>query len=276
MLQLFVDNKEVEVKWLEFSDGAITCKIIDMPSPENYVSISVDPSTPCKDVAEEVTLLWSAIGLTLGYRPTNFYLNLPYLPYARADRVFEEGNPAPLGVFLGSLELLNFDKIFVDDPHNEYAIFLDNMEVRPQHTCFFNSLPSNHKKDWDVVVAPDKGAVEKSKVIAEMLGCDIVFADKVRDVTNGQLKSIDLPDYDFSGKKVLIPDDISDAGGTHIWTASLLKGSGASEVDLFITHLIAAKGLEPFKKDIDKIYYTNIIGKYINQTDVMNFNRGEL
>jgi ribose-phosphate pyrophosphokinase len=288
MITVFSDNKEIPVNKVEFSDGAITYKLDQLQPDAKYISVNVGPSTKVNLVREELLMVVECLyELTqIGHFNNNvkLYLNLPYLPYARADRVFEKGNPHGLKSFLYSVVDLGFDEINICDIHNMNAIkefenFMNvNLKIKekPQLQCFKESFTFDHKKDWQVVVAPDKGAVDKAKTIAEYLGVECVFANKVRDVSTGKLTEMNLPDYDFTGKKVLIPDDIGDKMGTHIWLAQKLKEAGASQVDLYVTHLIAPTGLKHLTGIIDNVYCYQTVAGYINKQTVTDFNLGKI
>ncbi len=289
MITVFADNKEVPVNMVEFSDGALTFKLDKLPKKPNYISINVDPSTPVYRVREEISIVVNCIehfykSSTLKGLPFPVTLNLPYTCYGRADRVFEEGNPNTLYVFLRWLKELNFDKINICDLHNSKV--LTDWYINEEHDsvfheksqleCFKDSLPHDFVNDYDLVVSPDKGATEKAKTIADYLGIDIIYANKVRDISTGKIVDMTLPEgYDLQGKKVLVPDDLSDGNGTFLWLSDILRGRGVSEVDLYVTHLIASKGLSGCKGKIDKIYYHHIVSDYINNEDVMNFNLGK-
>lgn len=280
MITVFSNNKEIPVNKVEFSDGAITYKLDELPEKPEYIHISVDPSTKVNLVREEVDMICSCIENFYGdgIIYLNVSLHMDYFPYARADRVFEKGNPSPLFDFLVWLDRKRFKKIEVSDVHNdlifeEYPV--SNLINIPQLQCFKDSLSYDNKKDWDVVIAPDKGAVEKAKTISDYLGVECVFANKVRDVSTGKLTEMNLPDYDFTGKKVLIPDDIFDYGGTLKWLGELLKQAGAKEVDLYVTHLIAPKGLKHLTGVIDKVYCYQTVAGYINKQTVLDFNLGK-
>ena len=290
MITVFSDNKEISVNKVEFSDGAITYKLEDLSPDARYISINVDPSTKVNLVREELTMVMECIyELTKSdhfNKNVELILNLPYLPYARGDRVFEKGNPNPLHSFLWTLvSIEGFDKINICDIHNKDAVdcFIEefvaeydlNIIEKSQLKCFKESLPYNFNNDYDIVIAPDIGAVEKSKTISEYLNVPCVFANKKRDLSTGKLTDMILPDYDFNGKKVLIPDDIADNAGTHVWLAELLKESGAKEVDLYVTHLIAPKGLKHLTGIIDNVYCYQTVGGYVNKQTVLDFNLGK-
>lgn len=290
MIKVFSDNREIPVNKVEFSDGAITYKLNELPNDPRYISITVDPSTKVNIVREELTMVMECI---YELRESDHFLenvkthlNIEYLPYARADRVFEKGNPNGLNSFLYFLDELGFDEIRVSDVHNMVAVenFKYNSCVEFKHLnfveksqlqCFKESLPYNFKNDYSVVVAPDKGAVEKAKTISEHLAVPCVFADKKRDLSTGKLTEMILPDYDFTGKKVLIPDDICDRAGTHVWLAELLKKQGAKGVDIYVTHLIAPNGLKHLTGSIDKVYCYQTVAGYINKQTVLDFNLGK-
>ena len=289
MITVFSDNKEIPVNKVEFSDGAITYKLDELNPEARYISINVDPSTKVNLIREELLIVAECISSLVDehYFDHNvkMILNLPYLPYGRADRVFEKGNPNALLSFLNTLhDISGFDEIHICDIHNLQAVkdivyrygFNLNIIEKSQLQCFKDSLSYDNKKDWDVVIAPDKGAVEKAKTIADYLGVECVFADKVRDISTGKLTEMNLPDYDFTGKKVLIPDDICDNAGTHVWLADLLKQAGASQVDLYITHAIFPKGIKHLTGFIDNVYCYQTVAGYINKQTVLDFNLGKL
>lgn len=288
MITVFSNNKEIPVNKVTFSDGAITYKLDQLPAEPDYICVTVDPSTPVKDVREEVNMIISCMENFYGEdylysEGSKIELYLPYLCYGRADRVFEKGNPSPLYDFLEWLDINYFKEIRVCDIHNskildEYTTLSEELlpiKEKTQLQCFKDSLSYDTVKDWDVVVAPDKGAVEKSKTIAEYLGVPCVFANKVRDISTGKLTEMTLPEYDFTGKKVLIPDDICDKAGTHLWLASKLKNVGAEHVTLYATHLILPERFEKFGNEIDKILFHHCVGGYVNREDVMRFNNGK-
>lgn len=288
MIKMSCNNKDIPVNKVTFSDGAITFKLDTLPIDARYIWIVVDPSTPVNLVREELLMVTECLKGLVDEDYFNssvpIYLSLEYLPYARCDKIFEQGNPNGLLSFLNTLDDIGgFDEIHISDIHNREAvdefIFRHGLDLnileRDQLSCFIQSLSFDLKKDWQVVVSPDKGAVEKAKTIADYLGVECVFANKVRDVSTGKLVEMNLPDYDFTGKKVLIPDDISDLSGTHMWLSDLLKEKGAKQVDLYVTHAILPEGLKELGKHIDNLYVYQTIGGYINKEDIMKFNLRE-
>lgn len=281
MITVFADNVEIPVNMVEFSDGALTFKLDELPDNPRYISVNVCPTTPVYRVLEEVTLIASCIDELKFSSNVPMYLNLPYLPYARADRVFEKGNPAGLKMFLFGLNHIGgFDEIHVCDIHNkssvddicdEYELNLNTVE-KSQLECFKSSVPHDFNTKYDMVLVPDKGAVTKAQTIADHLSTPVYNCGKERDISTGKVIKTLLPAVDFTGKVVLIPDDLMDGGFTFYALAKLLKDAGAKQVDLYVTHMIGAKGLDSLKGLIDNVYCYNMVGSYLTKQDVTKFN----
>jgi ribose-phosphate pyrophosphokinase len=272
MIGLIISNQEVKIEWVQFSDGARTCKIIDLPENPTNISISVNTRTSVSDIREEVNLVLSALHENYHGLESHVSLMLPYLPHARADRVFETGNAHPLSMFLEWLKKCDFDKIFIDDIHNSEYISDCYHELPIEETKQFDiALPIVNKIKPDYILAPDKGSVYKAgKLSLLSLNIPLLTADKIRDISTGKILSIKLNKLPKPNSTVFIVDDILDGGGTFIPLAKELKSHGC-KVILFVTHLIGSKGLD-ILKDIDKIYTRNHIGKYVSSKDLIEFN----
>lgn len=272
MIGLIINNQEVKIKWVQFSDGASTCKIIDLPENPTHVSISVNTRTPISDIREEVDLVLSALHENYHNAEAQVSLMLPYLPYARADRVFETGNAHPLSMFLAWLETCNFDKIYMEDVHNPEFI-ADCYPDLPIEIIEQQQLASSFAKREkpDYLLAPDKGAFKKAQALSKLLDVPLITATKVRDLSTGKILSIDLDYSPTENSRIFIVDDILDGGGTFIPLAKTLKEEYNCHVALYVTHLIAAKGLD-ILEGIDTLYYHNIIRNYVSREDVINFN----
>lgn len=287
-VQLIVDNVVVPIKKITFSDGGSNIKLevpqqlIDYP-PSAYYSIVVETNTPVDNYLWEIIQAVDAIEQTFGQVFEREYLYLPYLPHGRADRVFEYGNGFPLRLFLNAMSSWMFHTIFLTDPHSDFykEYETDNnplFEVKPQHQCFIE-VAVRDIKSGDVLIAPDKGSLKKIYKLQQALDTRtiatfVVEAGKKRDIETGKVVETTLPDFDFNDRTVWIVDDISDKNGTFIPLAKKLKEAGATQVNMYVTHLIAANGLSNLEGVVDKLYCYQTIGNHINKQDVVNFNAG--
>ena len=176
-------------------------------------------------------------------------LTLHYLPYARQDKSISNFNTFALHTFAKLINSLNFEEVFVLDPHSSIAIdLIKYINFKYPIEEVMNVFTT---ESIDLVCYPDKGAVEKYKHI---YGLPYVFADKVREQSSGKILSLALHG-DVTGKRVLTVDDLCDAGGTFkLVTQELLK-RGASCVMLFVSHGLFTKGIRTLKDSgISKIF----------------------
>lgn len=159
-------------------------------------------------------------------------LVLGYLPYARQDKDVSNVTTFALHTFAKLLNTLKFESVYVLDPHSSKANRLIER--------FYAHYPEEEVKNalHRLPVYPDKGAREKYR---DYYG-DGAFADKVRNVSTGEIVSIVLRGVSVQNRDVLIIDDICDGGATFIALAEELKKAGARGIDLFVTHGLFTKG----------------------------------
>jgi ribose-phosphate pyrophosphokinase len=122
----------------------------------------------------------------------------------------------------------------------------------------------------DKIIAPDKGAQDLAKTVAEGTGCDWDYIPKKR--IDDDHVEMDVKDLDVSDKKVAIVDDIIATGGTIAKAAEQLKSQGAKEVYAACTHgLFAKDGLSKLRKFCENIISTDTIE---NETSVVSAAKG--
>lgn len=277
MIVVLFDGKWVSCEWTTFSDGASNVKLgFDVPA-KKYVSIFVGSKENADSVYWRVLLVQNAAKNVCGV-DVKYNLRLEYLPHGRADRVFEVGNAHPLKVFSSLFSC--FDKVTIYDPHS-YALdeLCDaNVKYIEQEllfgvTCYLRDVEGGN---YDAVVAPDKGAVTKAQDIARYLKVDLICAEKVRQISDGRVIDVKVPELSSKKhKRVIICDDICDGGGTFIPLAKILRDSGVEHVDLYVSHGIFSKGFGVFEGLIDNIYPFQLVGDYVTEEDLNDFNNGD-
>lgn len=179
---------------------------------------------------------------------SEFVLQLPYLPYARQDRVMNTGESLAVKVFSEALNNLNFKEVVITDCHSDVGLALvNNVKNITDHSKIAGKM-------YDALVSPDAGALKKSYKYAKQLSIpEVIRADKTRDVTNGNITGTTFYG-DVTGKKVIIVDDLADGSYTFICLAKVLKEAGAKQVDLFVHHGIFSKGKQVLDGYVDNIY----------------------
>lgn len=177
-------------------------------------------------------------------------LDMPYIPHARQDRATHSTQPYSLKVFMKMFkEALDgiYTHLTVVDPHSEVSVKLLHSHVNGIVIIKeqFNFAQFFVDRGYDYVIAPDKGAANKTLEWAKVLGVPMFICNKNRDPSTGRILSMTTPEVDLKGKKVLVVDDICDGGGTFDLVGLALERLGCLDMDLFVTHGIFSKGLSP-------------------------------
>lgn len=183
-------------------------------------------------------------------------LFIPYLPFARQDRVMVKGEPLSVKVIADLLNSQGFDKVQIFDAHSEVSLALiNNSEAIDNHS--FVSEVLKGKSDY-LIISPDAGAYKKIFKVCQNLKYqgEIIMCNKIRDVSNGVIRSLTISHSDLQGKDCYIIDDICDGGGTFTILSDVLKERNAGSVNLIVSHGIFSKGLDALT-NVDRIYTTD-------------------
>lgn len=171
-------------------------------------------------------------------------LHIPYIPYARQDRVCSSGEPLSMKVVAKLINACKFHKVLVGDPHSDVATaLLDNVIVMSQ-VDKIRATKGMQDLCPHALVAPDAGAQKRILEVCKMYGhSDYIRCSKVRDPRTGEIMSMEVHQAPVP-ERCLIVDDICDGGATFKALARRLRARGAKEVVLYVTHGIFSKGKE--------------------------------
>lgn len=191
-----------------------------------------------------------------------YHLCIPYLPYARQDRVTSENADFGMRTFSKITELFADSRgqtISYDVHSKDAADWMDeNFTIIHQHEIilYFEALKP-YLADC-VLVSPDAGALGKTSSLSDMTGLDIIRCQKTRDPATGRLSDpvIENPEL-ITGRKLLVVDDICDGGGTFIQLAKVLKQHNPADLRLYVTHGIFSRGLDVLTEHYSTIYTTD-------------------
>ena len=182
-------------------------------------------------------------------------LCIPYFPYARQDRVCNDGEALSVSVIASLINSADFAHVRIFDPHSDVApALIKNCDIVSQ-VALMDNLPKD--AIGDALVSPDAGSEKKVRAAAKRFNVPMIVCGKDRDVATGNIISSRVVSGDPAGLRVMIVDDICDGGATFISLAKILKELGAAEINLFVTHGIFSKGFKVFEGLIENIYCTN-------------------
>lgn len=192
-------------------------------------------------------------------------LYITYIPYARQDRVCNDGEALSSKVYANLINSLGCYSVTITDPHSDViTACIDNCDGVKQENIITGYSKELHDKlvdDKYVIVSPDAGSNKKITSFCKKFNIDsFVRADKTRNVQTGRITKtvVHCAPVEVAGKDCLIVDDLCDSGYTFTQLANELRYKGAKTVSLYVTHGIFSKGLGLLLDNgIDHIYTTN-------------------
>lgn len=274
MFKIYASNpsKQVgslpEYTMLKFSGGEIHVRITKWDIAHETVTITANLTD--SDKIMELVMLVDAFRRI---DPTvKLHLIIPYLPYARQDRVCADGEALAVRVMADIINNLNFEDVEVWDVHSDVSlatinrvssvgqeIFLENVLGRNRYRELVNTT-----KQY-VLVSPDAGAMKKVGKVAKKFNLPMITASKIRDPKNGEITGteIHLP-AETRFRTYLIVDDICDGGRTFTELAKAINSAHnvdagvPAKIELYVTHGIFSKGLDVITEaGISHIYTAN-------------------
>ena len=191
----------------------------------------------------------------------------PYLCYMRQDIAFAPGEVVSqkvIGKWLNSL----VDKIVTVDPHlhrthDLHEIMPDvetiTLSAAPLMAEFLRKRPAP-----PLLLGPDGESEQWVSEIAKMAKLEWVVASKIRH--SDHRVQVNLPNYDFNSRNVVIVDDVASTGRTISNTAKQLKLAGATTVSCMITHPLFAHDAEQVLTSacVNHIWSTDSINHHTN------------
>lgn len=223
---------------------------------ESVTSVRINAWLKTADAVMQLLLLTDAIRRVLPNVP--LHLNMPYVPYARQDRVCNPGEALSAKVFCNLINAQAYATVMIADPHSDVVpALLERVGVVDPSVMVAEVLQQSAFAQGVTLLAPDAGARKRVQNMAKKLGVEhVAFADKVRDTKTGRISgtsvSSDLPQL-----PILVVDDICDGGRTFLELGKALAEVSAQPRYLYVTHGIFSKGFDELN-----LYYQRIFTAY--------------
>jgi ribose-phosphate pyrophosphokinase len=218
----------------------------------------------------------------------NNIIFLPYVPYARQDRVMVDGEPLSIEVFADLINYCEFSKVFMFDIHSDVApSLIKNRKLITNKDFVLKALIDivegndvnkigkgieilgDKLQGSPIFVIPDSGAFKKIFKLADGLNYkgELILCNKARNLNDGKIMAYTVDKDNLGGSSVVIIDDICSRGGTFIGLAEELKKRKAGKIYLIVSHYEGIGDVDKLKfSGIERIYTTPSIGK-LNDTD---------
>lgn len=184
---------------------------------------------------------------------------LPYLAYARQDKA-EPGRSLALHWIGRLLKASGVDRVACVDVHSRRAfdllpIPLDSLSPAGLFARQIEKLSLQEA----TLVAPDEGASERCRRVAEALGSSVAAAVfKKRRMPDGRVESTL---QGRAGERAVVIDDILDTGATLAACCRRLRDQGTREITLMVTHgLFTGEAWKSLGKlGVKRIYCTDSV-----------------
>ncbi|MFQ5910655.1 MAG: ribose-phosphate diphosphokinase [Thermoplasmata archaeon] len=245
-----------EVK--RFPDDEAYVRVVDDITGEDVVL--VQSAYPDRNIVE--LFLWQDALADLSVK--SLRVIIPYLGYARQDKAFLKGEAVSIRA-LANLIQTGASEMYTVDAHSKGASRY--FDVRWNELSAAPALAGHLKSlNIDSVLAPDKGALEHAKRVADLLNCESDYLEKKR--IDSHTVEVSPKSLDAGGKVVAIVDDIISTGGTIVKATEQLREHGAKTVIAGCTHgLFVADALEKLKV-CDEVFSTDTLMSPVSKVTV--------
>ena len=263
---LKIDGRDIDFQQWKFPGGEVGVLMPRCP----IVGVSYEITWNYSGDHEMMTVAQMVDVIRRSDRPANskIRLCLPYMPYARQDRVCTPGESHALKVFTNWMNSLKFDMVEVVDPHSYVTeALVDNLHTVPQEAVFGDFLRCRGAV-YDVLIAPDAGAAKKTQACASVHYAMTSVMPQIRVANKVRKEGRVVVSLDVGGI-----DDICDGGATFISLAECFNGHHPVEpecLDLFVTHGIFSNesNLKMMSRVYSGIYTHNLMNQeasnYVN------------
>lgn len=185
----------------------------------------------------------------------------PYFCYLRQDKEFHKGEAVSIHA-IGDMLSPFLDQVIIMDPHLHREKRLDHIfHCKTTRLSANNTLALYIKKHVrkPLIIGPDVESYKWAEHIAKIIGCDFTILRKTRHSATKVTIHFDKK-ISFTGKNLVIIDDMISTGNTIIQTVKSLHKQGIKNVKVFSVHgIFVKKALTKFSKYKIQVITTNTL-----------------
>ena len=261
-----LDAQFVSAEVRVFSDGESKIRI---PVKVEDSALIVQSTSPPTDSNLMKLLMIAAKCFQDGCR--NICAVVPYLAYARQDRVFLDGEIATVTLVSRLLEAAGIRHVITVDIHSERAVScfnipMTNVSAIPLLAAYAKNIPLVKP----TVISPDSGGENRAKQFADILETDSFSLKKNRSRETGDVTISNDHNLNVTDRDCIIVDDMISSGASIVEAANLLKKNGAKSIIAACTHaLLVGDAADRIKSaGVEEIIATNSVAGPYSKVDL--------
>lgn len=196
---------------------------------------------------------------------------MPYLPYARQDAAFQEGESLSAS-YVDELIEKNLDVFITCNTHEHRKKIKDLFKI-PAHNLFLFKDLAEKFQDFEsaktVVIGPDREAKTFVDDFCQNFSAQKLVFLKQRDAKTGKI-TFSYPEKDLQDQEVIIVDDIVSTGETILEAAKIAHRLKAKTISFAFVHSIFGdQSIKSLKKiNPKRIITTNTIENSKYELDI--------
>lgn len=238
---LCIPQLNIDVHRFPDSESKITLPIISTDSIAIFLSLD-QPNSKLIELMLACSTLQES-----HHKP--IILIAPYLCYMRQDSAFEIGQAVSQKIIGRFLAGFITDIITVDAHLHRTAELLQAVPCEHAINLSSAGLQADFlgkQQNNAILVGPDSESEQWVSQVAQLADMEYIVANKHR--TGDHQVNITLPDFDLSGRDIILIDDIASTGQTLASCAQVISRQPVNSIHALITHAL-------FNDDAEKIMH---------------------
>jgi ribose-phosphate pyrophosphokinase len=195
---------------------------------------------------------------------------VPYLAYARQDKVFLKGEALSAETVARILKSAGVERLITVNVHQRKV--LSHFPFPARSVSAVPLLAEYFVRKGEAgafVLSPDEGALSIAQEARKVLGGECGYLEKTRDRYTGQV-GMQTKILDVEGKAVIVFDDIISTGGTIVAAVKILKELGPRKIYVACVHplLIGAAEKLIIEAGVEEIVGTNSVPSSVSRVSL--------
>jgi ribose-phosphate pyrophosphokinase len=250
-----------------FSDGESKIRIESVKNKNCIIIQSLYPP-----IDRHIIQLLMIIQKCKNDKASKITLIIPYMAYARQDKVFLEGEVISIAILAELFKYFKIAKLITIDIHSEAS--LSYLGTNTENVSAIPLLAKYVQDKIDIndmiVVSPDYGGLTRAEKFGRLLNKTVLFLKKNRNRQTGEISVGENNVYEGKEKKVILVDDMISTGCSIIKACELLKKKGVDDIYVVCTHaLLLDNALDKIKQSgANEVISTNSIPNVCSKVDL--------